>query len=238
VIAARLVAGAAATWIGYALIPHLFTPLVTSRGCQEGRSVALTFDDGPGPQTAAILDALAAGHAHATFFTLGGRMTGHDALLRRIVANGSEIGDHTWSHADLARLGRAGQRAEIRSQAFLTERGGLPRPHLLRPPYGSYDRLTRSIATRERMLIVLWSDDPQDYEMTSVRALRRAVLQAAQPGAIVLLHDGPGPRETTSRALPGIIRALHRRGYRLVTVSELVAGSRPPARQGLRTRPG
>ena len=208
------------------------TPVVRFAGPGRKR-VALTFDDGPGPDTERILDVLRDAGAQSTFFVLGGRVRGREATLHRIVAEGHEIGDHTWSHGDLTRLSRRAQRAEIRSQAYLIERLGLPRPLLMRPPYGAFDQRTMLEVKRAGMLVALWSVDPEDYDAASARQLRRAVLRSAGAGSIVLLHDGPASRAVTLRALPSLIRALKQRGYRLVTASTLIASSRPPTEQDL-----
>ncbi len=102
---------------------------------------------------------------------------------------------------------------------------------LFRPPYGSYDARTLEILHAERMLMVLWSIDPRDYAATAPRQIVAAALKAARSGAIVLLHDGPGARPKTLAAVRMLVPALRRRGYRLVSLPELLRDDPPPRRQ-------
>lgn len=201
-------------------------PFIRRAGSQS-REIALTFDDGPSPYTQRILDALARGGAKATFFTLGSQLGEFPLPLQRAVAEGHEIGDHTWNHADLTKLPRPQVAAEIREQARGLQRAGIPRPRLFRPPYMAFDGRTLKAAARAKMLTVLWTVDSGDYEARDPRVLARQVLAEARPGAIVLMHDGGGNRTVTGRALPSIVRGLRRRGYRMVTVSQLLLDNPP-----------
>jgi peptidoglycan/xylan/chitin deacetylase (PgdA/CDA1 family) len=104
---------------------------------------------------------------------------------------------------------------------------GLPRPRLFRPPYDSYDRGTIAIARRLGLVTVTWTVDPRDYTQPGVARIVASVLAGVRPGAIILLHDGGGPRAQTVAALPRIVHALRRRGYRFVSVPRLL-GEDPP----------
>ena len=207
-----------------------YTPYVTSGGGRK-RVIALTFDDGPGPDTVKVLRVLRGLNVRATFFELGSTERRFQPATARAIRDGHVVGDHTQRHARLAGLPRPDQRRQIVGQADRLAKRGLPRPRLFRPPFGSYDDRTLRVLRRNRMLMVLWSVDSQDYRRPGRRAIVRRVLADAHPGAIVLMHDAGGARSQTVAALPEIVRALRRRGYRLVTVPELLREDPPPRGQ-------
>jgi peptidoglycan/xylan/chitin deacetylase (PgdA/CDA1 family) len=192
------------------------------------RMVALTFDDGPSGRTPAILRVLARHHAHATFFVVGRATRGMEPVLRHIAASGSEIADHTYSHADLLTLREPGQRRQLQWTRGLVARATGVQPRFFRPPYGAtgpaVNRLGRSLG----LIPVLWSVDSRDWQLPGTKAIARRVLANVRPGAIVLMHDGGGDRRETLRALPAILRALARRHLEVVTLSRMLA-STPPA---------
>ncbi|HEY5144927.1 MAG TPA: polysaccharide deacetylase family protein [Solirubrobacteraceae bacterium] len=206
------------------------TPFVRQAGAQH-REVALTFDDGPGIYTERILDALRRGHARGTFFVIGRQISSFPIPLQRSVAEGNEIGDHTWDHRDVTKLTPKELSAEITDQATALQQDGIPRPRLFRPPYGVYNDATLAGARKQRMLTVMWTIDSSDYIATNPQALSRYVLGLAKPGAIILMHDGGGNRTVTSEALPLIIHGLSKAGYRTVTVPRLLLDNPPDARQ-------
>jgi peptidoglycan-N-acetylglucosamine deacetylase len=206
------------------------TPFVRLAGSQT-RSVALTFDDGPGPYTQRILDTLQRQHVKATFFVLGNQISEFPLPLQRAVAEGHAIGDHTWNHADLVTLSKGDVRREIDDQATAVQQVGIPRPRLFRPPYGAYNDQTLSVAARRKMLTVLWSVESSDYKATDPRAMADDVLAHVQPGAIILMHDGGGNRTVTGHALPLVIRGLKERNYKMVTVPQLLMTNPAPAEQ-------
>ncbi len=197
-------------------------------GTRHRREIALTFDDGPSSYTRAVLGVLRRAHAHATFFPIGYSLDRYPRALTEEIRDGDVVGDHTVNHPALGSLSFRGQVSEVRGQARRLRRLGLPMPRLLRPPYGSYDRRTLTIARRLRMLIVMWSVDSEDYTRPGRRAIVRNALAGARPGAIILMHDGGGPREQTVAALPRIIQRLRHRGFRLVTVPELLRARGTP----------
>jgi len=131
----------------------------------------------------------------------------------------------------MGKLSPAAQRAQLLQQVSATGMYGATFPRLFRPPYGSWDRATLRLLHRFRMLMVLWSVDTGDYRQPGVAAIVHAAVAGARPGAIILLHDAGGNRSETVEALPRIIRALRARGYRLVTVPELLLDNPAPRNQ-------
>ena len=207
------------------------TPVIRVGGPWH-RYVALTFDDGPSPYTAELVHVLERRHAPATFFQVGRMIPVFGAGARAANRAGFPVGDHTQDHPPLAALGPAAQQSEIVDAIAHMRIVGEPRPTLFRPPYMSYNATTVGLMRRLRMLMVLWTVDSEDYRLPGVSAIVYRVLSGAQPGAIVLMHDGGGPRSETVAAVPLIIDALRRRHYQLVTVPELLLKDPPiPSKQ-------
>ena len=203
-------------------------PLISSGG-SERREIALTFDDGPGPYTPLLLDQLQRLHVPATFFEIGFMFRWfHDSVSREL-RMGEVIGDHTETHPRMALLSPAAQQSQILDQAEWLHKYHGPFPRLWRPPYGSYDSATLAILRRLHMLMVLWSVDSDDYLRPGVPVIVDRVLAGARPGAIILMHDAGGDRSETIAALPPIVHALRKRGYRLVTIPQLILDD-PPTR--------
>jgi len=211
---------------------RLTTPIVRMAGTQH-REIALTFDDGPGPYTPAIVRILTRTHTPATFFEVGEELRYFGASTAEIVRLGDPIGDHTWSHPDMAHLSRKGEQRQLLKQAAAIGNQGAPFPQMYRPPYGRWNRTTLALLTQDNMLMVLWSVDTDDWERPGTKQIIRNALAGAKPGAIILLHDAGGDRAETVAALPVIIRKLRRRGYRLVTVPRLLLDNPPPRRQDI-----
>jgi peptidoglycan/xylan/chitin deacetylase (PgdA/CDA1 family) len=209
-----------------------YTPFVRAGGTQ-GRDVALTFDDGPGPYTPGVLDVLEREHVPATFFVIGEELRYFSASTAREIRDGFVIGDHTETHPMLAQMSAHDQREELFEQAARIELLGGQRPRLFRPPYGSFNATTFKLLHQMRMLMVLWSVDTDDYERPGVAAIVHNALEGAKPGAIILMHDAGGDRSETIEALPTIIHELRKRGFELVTVPQLLRDDPPPAGQPL-----
>jgi peptidoglycan/xylan/chitin deacetylase (PgdA/CDA1 family) len=194
-----------------------YTPFVRTGGGQS-KDIALTFDDGPGPYTPEVLSVLERFHVHATFFAIGKMERYFSASTIREFQDGDVVGDHTQSHPQLAQLSAHEQHEELFEGLLRIEVLGGDRPSLFRPPYGSYN------ATTMRQLRALHLGVP---------VIVQRALEGAQPGAILLMHDGGGNRTQTIAALPTIITKLRERGYHLVTVPEMLAKDPPPAGQPL-----
>jgi peptidoglycan/xylan/chitin deacetylase (PgdA/CDA1 family) len=188
--------------------------------------VAFTFDDGPGPRwTPMVLDTLAAAGVPATFFMVGRNLREHAGLVRDRLG-GHEVGNHSWSHDDLATLDLAGVTAELTRTHKVIEDVTGRAPTLVRPPYGHLGGSTLLAADSLGYDVVLWSQ--QMRERTYARdpgAQIRAIVEAARPGDIILAHDiGADRRLVALRGLAAMIEGLRDRGFRFATVSELVAG--------------
>lgn len=191
-----------------------------SRG-PVGKRIALTFDDGPSRYTPALLATLRRLHVPATFFMVGQNVAGHGALLRRMLAEGHELADHSWNHADLGGGGGAASGQIQHTQQAIRNATGYT-PCLFRPPYGATGGDLVGRAHALGVASVLWTVDPHDYMRPGAGTIATRVISATRPGAIILSHDGGGPREQTLAAVPAIVSTLRRRGYRFVTVSELL----------------
>lgn len=186
--------------------------------CAEIKCVALTYDDGPGPETARLLDVLGSYGARATFFSLGSNAATRPDLLRRMRDEGHLVANHTWSHRDLDTLSPAKIADQlIRTQHTVAQAIGQI-PTLMRPPYEGTGSRAASVAARLGMAVVHWDVDAEDRGDPDPRAIADRVVAGAGSGAIVLMHDFHGP---TVDAAPEILRRLTEAGYMLVTVPEL-----------------
>jgi cellulose synthase/poly-beta-1,6-N-acetylglucosamine synthase-like glycosyltransferase/peptidoglycan/xylan/chitin deacetylase (PgdA/CDA1 family) len=202
---------------------------MVSRARRPGQRIALSFDDGPDPRwTPRIAATLRRLGVPATFFVVGSQVARHPAVLRELEAQGFELGNHTFSHSDLAALSRW----ERTLQVGLTENAiagavGL-RPRLVRPPYSSIPaavskRQLRALdqLMREGYVIALSDLDGEDWRRPGVDVIVRAITPRGDSGGIVLLHDGGGDRSETIAALEQAVPRLRARGFRFVRVSDL-----------------
>ncbi|WP_095205331.1 chitooligosaccharide deacetylase NodB [Mesorhizobium carmichaelinearum] len=207
-------------------LDHICEMRTRSPGGAEDRSVYLTFDDGPNRfYTPDILTVLAEYRVPATFFVLGTYATNQPELIRRMVAEGHEVANHTMTHPDLSTC----EPEEIERQIIEANgaiRAACPQavPRLVRAPYGLWNEDVLSISARAGLTSVHWSVDPMDWSRPGVSAIVEAVLASIQPGAIILLHDGCPPdevarctisasRDQTLMALPHIISGLRDRRF-------------------------
>jgi peptidoglycan/xylan/chitin deacetylase (PgdA/CDA1 family) len=204
---------------GSCLVPVRTAERFASR--TRRRVVALTFDDGPGPATAAILGQLRRAGQHATFFVIGRQVAPRAADLARAVREGNAIGNHTWDHADVS-AGDAAAAGELWWTSRAIRRATGAPPCVLRAPYGRTGPGLVAAARAQGMVVTEWNVDPQDWRSPSPAGTAHAVLSALRPGAIVLLHDGGPNGQETRAALPAILRGLARGGYRSVTVPALL----------------
>jgi peptidoglycan/xylan/chitin deacetylase (PgdA/CDA1 family) len=189
-------------------------------GGPSGNAVALTFDDGPGPYTEGILEALQHEHAHATFFVLGSLAHDNPDMVRELYAAGMQIGNHTWTHPQLARLGASKQQSELeRTQVQIAKIIGV-RPRFYRPPYWSWNDLTIREGGELGMIGVLFSVDTDDWERPGTEAIINAALKA-QAGDVIAFHDAGGDRSQTVDAVASIVVGLRERGLEPVTLDKL-----------------
>lgn len=178
--------------------------------------VALTFDDGPSPEfTPEILAILKANDATATFFVLGAIAEIYPDLLRQIVEGGNEIGSHTYGHLDLRELDQPALDYQVYTTQEIIRRETGMVPEVLRPPYGF---INEELLYKIDLPVILWSLDTLDWQSRDPDAIYSRVLNNIKDGDIVLMHDS---YESSVEAAKRIIPELKRRGYRLVTVSEL-----------------
>jgi chitin deacetylase len=180
---------------------------------------ALTFDDGPWPSsTRAILRILAANKVKATFFMVGQELSRRPEIAREVRDAGHAIGSHSWDHPARPRDPVAQiQRTDAQIKGIL----GM-NPTLFRPPYGLLKNGMAEQAMKEGDAIIIWSADCADWKRPGAAHIARMIIGQARPGGIALMHDGGGNRAQTVAALPVIIRTLRARGYRFVTVPELL----------------
>ena len=189
-------------------------------------AVCLTFDDGPSSvNTPEVLDLLAHHNARATFFVVGERIAGREALLRRMIAEGHEIGNHTYSHTLTFGLTPNALKHDLLRAADAIEAACSRRPVLARPPFGKDRRRFSSVAAECGARTVLWSIDSGDAAEVEPHpdAVYSAVADRAGPGAIILLHDGGESRRLpTLGGCERILASLTSRGLQFATVSELL----------------
>ena len=181
----------------------------------SSKMIALTFDDGPNYNTNKVLDILDKYDINATFFVLGSKIKGNEYILNRIINNGNEIGNHTYSHLLLTRYKEDIIRREIDATSNLIFEVTGESPKLFRPSYGSYNNKIKNISN---MPIIIWNIDTLDWKYHSSKRIVNRVINKVKDGDIVLMHD---VYSSTSNALDILIPLLLERGYSFVTVSEL-----------------
>lgn len=227
-----LLFASALPWLGYALLCSGSRPAALPvdsfvQTAEERKLIALTFDDGPRRSTtAALLDGLARRGVPATFFLIGEQVPGSEDLLRRMEAEGHQIGIHSYTHARLTALNDADFAAEVdRTRTVLKNALG-HNDFFLRPPYGMIDA---GVKRRAGAPILLWSVDPEDWRDRDTEREVAFVLSRARDGDIILFHDiYPESVEASLR----VVDALHERGFYFLTVSELFAAKGIPLERG------
>lgn len=184
--------------------------------------LALTFDDGPHPaNTPRLLDLLKAKNVKATFYVVGTNAKRYPEIMRRIVAEGHEIGNHSVTHPNLSKLSADGVRNELRvcHEAIVAATGVAPRT--MRPPYGAITSAQKSWIKKEfGYSSILWSVDPLDWKKPGSSVVASRLVSGASPGGILLAHD---IHAGTIDAMPSTIDQLLARGFRFVTVTQLLA---------------
>jgi len=203
-------------------------PEIIWAGDQERPAVALTFDDGPSPSyTPKILALLNHNQAHATFFVLGRKVEKYPLLIKAMLRDGHEVGNHTFDHPRLPKTDQLSREQEIEKTELDLDLLGCPQKNrLLRPPYSAFDKRLVSYLEHTHRQLALWSLDSGDWRGLDAAAIVNNVLTRVRNGSIIIFHDSDekdqADRSPTVKALKIILPALRAAGYRLVTVSELV----------------
>lgn len=201
-------------------------PITFSSVHVDGPYIALTFDDGPNVTlTPKLLDLLAARHLKATFFVIGQNAADHPEILKRAVREGHEIGNHSWSHPNLGKMSDEAVRRELQKtdDAIVAAIG--KRPTLMRPPYGSITaHQKRWIHDELGYRIIIWDVDPLDWKRPGPSVVTARILKETKAGSIVLAHDIHAP---TIEAMPATFDQLMKKGFKSVTVTELLAMATP-----------
>jgi len=192
----------------------------------DGPYIAMTFDDGPSATlTPKLLDLLAARHIKVTFFVIGENAAEHPEIVARAAREGHEIGNHSWSHPNFGKMSDDGVRSQLRRTDDAIKNATGERPTLMRPPYGSITAHEKHwIHDEFGYRVILWDVDPYDWKRPGPAVVRNRILKETQPGSIVLSHDiHPG----TIEAMPSTLDALAAKGFKFVTVSELIRMATP-----------
>jgi peptidoglycan-N-acetylglucosamine deacetylase len=192
----------------------------------NGPYIAMTFDDGPSPATTPqLLDILKQRNIKATFFMIGQNAERNPEIVKRILAEGHEIGNHSWTHPQLSKLPDQRVTEEItKTQDAIKNACGYT-PVLLRPPYGAITSRQKAwIEKQFGLSIIRWSVDPFDWKRPGASVIEQRILAGARPGAIILSHD---IHKQTVDAMPATLDALAQKGFKFVTVSQLIAMNQP-----------
>lgn len=221
--------------IALVVIIFLFThpvsgadPVTIWAGEPARRAVALTFDDGPSSRyTGEILDLLAQYQAKATFFVLGAKVEQYPHLVKAMLKRGHEVGNHTFDHPRLTEVGERTVERELERTGLDLDLLGCPRRcRLVRPPYSAYGGELVSYLKHTRRKLVLWSLDSGDWQGLDAGSIAHNVLDRVRNGSIIIFHDSDekdeADRRPTVEALRVILPVLQARGFRMVTISELV----------------
>ena len=192
----------------------------------NGPYIAMTFDDGPSAKlTPHLLDILKERNMHVTFFVLGENVKPHPEILKRAIAEGHEIGNHSWDHPQLSKLSDEAVRSQLdRTKEVITAATGKPLIYM-RPPYGALTKEQKKWVHEDLgYQIILWDVDPLDWKRPGPSIVEDRILQGTRNGSIILSHDiHPG----TVEAMPDTFDKLLAKGFKFVTVSELLALNQP-----------
>lgn len=192
----------------------------------DGPYIAMTFDDGPNATlTPKLLDLLAARHIKATFFVVGQNAADHPEILKRVAREGHEIANHSWTHPNLAKMSDDAVRRELQKTDDAIKAAIGTRPQYLRPPYGSITARQKNwIHSEFGYRIIIWDVDPLDWKRPGPSVVTHRIVSETRPGSIILSHDiHPG----TIEAMPATFDQLTAKGFKFVTVSELIAMAKP-----------
>jgi peptidoglycan/xylan/chitin deacetylase (PgdA/CDA1 family) len=203
---------------------------IVRRGLKDRKAVSLTFDDGPSPDfTPKILDVLRKKNVRASFFVTGSHVQKYPDVAKRIVGEGHDIGNHTYSHREIAPSVRKTILWQLkRTDNVIYSVTGV-RTRLFRPPRGIYSNASRELLVTEGYKIILWTISSTDWRGTNAKTMARRVLKYARNGGIILFHDSGAlfrkegaSRKNTVEALSLIIDSLRERGFEIIPVSEML----------------
>jgi peptidoglycan/xylan/chitin deacetylase (PgdA/CDA1 family) len=192
----------------------------------DGPYIAMTFDDGPSAKlTPKLLDLLAAHHIKATFFLIGQNVAENPEIVAREAREGHEVANHSWSHPSLGKMSDDGVRGQLRKTDEAIRSAAGHSPTLMRPPYGSITPRQKKWINQELgYKIVLWDVDPLDWRRPGPNVVCNRIVKNTRAGSIILAHDiHPG----TIEAMPCVLNQLEAKGFKFVTVSELIAMETP-----------
>lgn len=194
----------------------------------SGPYIAMTFDDGPSAKlTPQLLDMLKERQMRVTFFVVGENAKAHPEILRREIAEGHEVANHSWSHPNLAKMSDEAVKSELnRTKEAIVAAINKPVPYL-RPPYGSFTKDQRRWFHDDLgYTMILWDVDPDDWKRPGPETIQRRIVDGTRNGSIILAHD---IHAGTIQAMPATFDALLAKGFKFVTVSELIAMDEPQA---------
>ena len=204
------------------------TPTRPAVDCTKEKCVALTFDDGPGPDTPQLLDTLKAENVPATFLLVGEAAATYPDSVAREFKEGHALGAHTWNHPQLTKLPDDKVASEITSTVDAIKKAAPDaQVTFTRPPYGAFNPRVISILKSLNHAAVIWDVDTLDWKHRDPNAVLAAVQKETKPGSIILMHD---IHRTSVQAVPAVIKYLHSQGYTMVTVPELFGGSLTPGK--------
>ena len=200
--------------------PAAPTPTVANK------TIALTFDDGPGPYTEKLLDILDKYDAKATFFLIGSKVSARANTLRRMQSRGHQLGNHSWSHPELNKVSAEQLASEIDQTNNAIKQAVGTKPNIIRPPYGAFNRAVLEQFRQRGMSAVVWSVDTRDWADRNSEIVCSRAIAGARNGAVVLMHD---IHPTSVNAVPCILNSLKQQGYSFVTVQNLIGDMTPGA---------
>lgn len=204
------------------------TPTRPPVDCTKEKCVALTFDDGPGPDTPKLLDTLKAENVPATFLLVGKAVATYPDTVAREFKEGHSLGVHTWNHPQLTKIPDDKIVNEITSTADAIKKAA-PDAKLTftRPPYGAFNPRVISVLKSLNHAALIWDVDTLDWKHRDPNAVLSQVQQQTKPGSVILMHD---IHPTSIQAVPEIIKYLRSQGFTMVTVPELFGGSLTPGK--------
>lgn len=180
------------------------------------KAVALTFDDGPNPNTTPIaLELLKKYNAKGTFFMVGKAVAGNEEIIKQVVAEGHQIGNHSWSHPLLTKISLEQAKSQINDTTEALKKASGQDVHIMRPPYGGINATIQAAVDQS---FILWDVDTLDWKNRNTASIMKEV-RKARPGSIILMHD---VHQTSINALPTVLQYLTKQGFELVTIDELM----------------